>query len=100
MARPLRIEYPGAVCHITSRGNEKKGEGRNCRTPKSQRYLDRPNLEKIFPENILHDIGKRNEKIKEAVERYGYRQREVAEYLEMHFTSISRILRERELLTK
>jgi hypothetical protein len=24
MARPLRIEYPGAVYHITSRGNDKK----------------------------------------------------------------------------
>jgi|WetSurSiteA1Bulk_404760.scaffolds.fasta_scaffold349981_1 hypothetical protein len=24
MARPLLIEYPGAVYHITSRGNEKK----------------------------------------------------------------------------
>ena len=24
MTRPLRIEYPGAVYHITSRGNEKK----------------------------------------------------------------------------
>src|SRR4030043_1076635 len=24
MARPLHIEYPGAVYHITSRGNEKK----------------------------------------------------------------------------
>ncbi len=24
MARPLRIEYPGAVYHITNRGNEKK----------------------------------------------------------------------------
>jgi REP element-mobilizing transposase RayT len=24
MARPLRVEYPGAVYHITSRGNEKK----------------------------------------------------------------------------
>ena len=24
MARLLRIEYAGAVCHITSRGNEKK----------------------------------------------------------------------------
>jgi len=24
MARPLRIEYPGAIYHITSRGNEKK----------------------------------------------------------------------------
>ena len=24
MVRPLRIEYPGAVYHITSRGNEKR----------------------------------------------------------------------------
>ena len=24
MARPLRIEYPGAVVHVTSRGNEKR----------------------------------------------------------------------------
>ncbi len=24
MARPLRIQYPGALYHITSRGNERK----------------------------------------------------------------------------
>ncbi|HEX6639588.1 MAG TPA: addiction module toxin RelE, partial [Thermoanaerobaculia bacterium] len=24
MARPLRIEFPGAVYHITSRGNERR----------------------------------------------------------------------------
>jgi len=24
MGRPLRIEYPGALYHITSRGNERK----------------------------------------------------------------------------
>ena len=24
MARPLRIEYPGALYHVTSRGNERK----------------------------------------------------------------------------
>ncbi len=24
MARPLRIQYPGALFHITSRGNERK----------------------------------------------------------------------------
>jgi len=24
MARPLKIEYPGALYHITSRGNERK----------------------------------------------------------------------------
>jgi len=64
--------------------------------PKSQRYIDRPSLEKIFPKNILQDIGKRNEKIVEAVQQHGYRQREVADFLGLHFTSISRILRERK----
>jgi putative transposase len=63
--------------------------------PKTQRFADRPSLENIFSGNILQDIGKRNEKIQKAVQRYGYRQREVADYLDMHFTSISRILREK-----
>jgi hypothetical protein len=62
--------------------------------PKIQRYADRPSLTHIFSGKIMQDIGKRNEKIQEAVQRYGYRQREVADYLDMHFTSISRILRE------
>jgi len=29
MARPLRIEFPGAVYHVTSRGNERKAIFRN-----------------------------------------------------------------------
>ena len=55
---------------------------------KIQRYADRPSLQQIFLEKIVQDIGKRNEKIQEAVQQYGYRQREVADYLDMHFTSI------------
>jgi REP element-mobilizing transposase RayT len=62
---------------------------------KIQRYADRPSLQQIFLEKTVQGIGKRNEKIQEAVQRYGYRQREVADYLDMHFTSISRILREK-----
>ena len=27
MTRPLRITYPGAFCHVTSRGNERKDIG-------------------------------------------------------------------------
>jgi putative transposase len=62
---------------------------------KTQRFVDRPCLEKIFSGKMSLTIGKRNEKIHEAVYLYGYRQREVANYLGMHFTSISRILREK-----
>jgi len=59
---------------------------------KIQRFADRPSLQQIFLGKTVQDIGKRNEKIQEAVQRYGYRQREVADYLDMHFTSMSRIL--------
>jgi len=75
--------------------NYLRGKKDIAELPKSQRYVNRPSLQKIFSKSILQDIGKRNEKIADAVERHGYRQREVANYLGMHFTSISRILRER-----
>jgi putative transposase len=68
--------------------------------PKSQRYVDRPNLDKIFSKAVLQDIVKRNEKLLEAVEQHGYKQRDIAEHLGMHFTSVSRILRQAGMLTK
>jgi putative transposase len=72
------------------RGHEKIPE-----IPKGQRFLSRPELGKIFPSSILARKGKRDEMIEEAVERYGYTQREVSEFLGLHFTSISRILKQR-----
>ena len=33
MARPLRIEFPGALYHVTSRGNGEKQRGQTLRTP-------------------------------------------------------------------
>ena len=60
--------------------------------PRSQRYTDRPSLGKLFTEKILADMAKRNKTINDAVEKHGYRQREVADHLGMYFTSISRIV--------
>ena len=39
MARPLRITYPGALYHVTTRGNERKPIFRDCRD--RQCFLDR-----------------------------------------------------------
>jgi REP element-mobilizing transposase RayT len=61
--------------------------------PKSQRYIDRPELHDIITEKELSDKKKRNQKIIEAIERYGYSQREIARYLGMHYASISRLAR-------
>lgn len=61
--------------------------------PRSQRYADRPGLDKIFAPRILQDRQKRDRKIAEAVEQYGYTQRAIARHLGMHYSYISLILR-------
>jgi hypothetical protein len=63
--------------------------------PKGQRFAARAALEKIFEGNILNDRAKRDGMIREAVEKFGYTQQTVAEYLGFHFTYVSRILNER-----
>ena len=63
--------------------------------PKSQRYMSRPILEILFADELIGDKKRRDKRIVEAVERFGYSQKEVADHLGMHFSSISRIMREK-----
>jgi putative transposase len=63
--------------------------------PKSQRFAHRPILQEIFSDVVIRSQDKRNAKIVEAVEKYGYTQRQIADFLGMHFSSVSRILRQR-----
>jgi REP element-mobilizing transposase RayT len=60
--------------------------------PKVQRYLNRPNLTEIF-ENARGEKGKRDRGIAEAVKRWGYSEREVADYLRLHYSTVSRLIR-------
>jgi putative transposase len=64
--------------------------------PKSQRYVSRPTLENIF-KDVEGRKGKRDLKIVDAVIRWGYNQKEVADYLELHYSTISRLLKEVDL---
>ena len=77
------------------RGHEKIPE-----ISKGQRYVSRPGLEKIFTKDICGDKGKRDKMIEEAVYGYGYKQKQIADHLGMHFTSISRILNKKDKLLK
>lgn len=77
-----------------------KGKREIPEISKRQRFMNRPPLNDIFSVDAPYDQRERNKKIIEAVDRYGYAQREVAEYLRMHFTSISRIVREMEKMLK
>ena len=60
--------------------------------PKSQRYVNRPLLGKIFTEQVIRDKQKRDRNIVEAVEKHLYSQREIADHLGLHYTSVSRII--------
>jgi len=61
--------------------------------PKSQRYINRPSLDRLFDERGLIDKKNRDKGISKAVERYGYTQKEVADYLGMHYSTISRLIK-------
>ena len=63
--------------------------------PKSQRYMNRLILGTLFGEEVIGDKRRRDKRIVEAVEGFGYSQREVADHLGMHFPSISRMMRQK-----
>jgi len=61
--------------------------------PKSHRYVNRPGLERIFTEDVISDKGKRDAKIIDAVEKYGYTQQQIAAHLNLHYSTISNLVR-------
>lgn len=63
--------------------------------PRSQRYVNRPSLDCLLDADVLRNKLTRNMKIIEAVIRHGYSQKEVAEYLKMHYSTISRLINEK-----
>jgi len=64
--------------------------------PRSQRYATRPALPVLFPQGIVTDHRKLMKRLSEAVERHGYRQSEIARQVGVHYSTISRWLREHE----
>jgi hypothetical protein len=60
--------------------------------PKSQRYLNRPSLTEIF-KNTRGERRRRDRSIAEAVRRWGYSEREVADILSLHYSTVSRLIR-------
>jgi putative transposase len=61
--------------------------------PKSHRYVNRPPLEKIFSGKVVQDKRKRDTKIIEAVQKFGYTQQQIAAHLNMHYSTISNLVR-------
>jgi hypothetical protein len=59
--------------------------------PKGQRFAGRPTLQKLFARRTS-DKTKRNQIIEKAVSEFGYSQMELARFLDLHYSTISRIL--------
>jgi putative transposase len=60
--------------------------------PKGQRLMGRPSLDKLFQKNEASKAS-RDRAIAEAVSNYGYGQIEVAQYLKLHYATISRLVK-------
>lgn len=71
-----------------------KGQKDVSEIPKSQRYINRPTLKEIFTEGVTKKKQRRDGKIREAVKKHGYSQKEIADHLGMHYSSISRLANE------
>ena len=56
--------------------------------PRTQQYATRPSLEKIFQTNDKREI-----KIYQASQKYGYTLKEIGQYLSLHYTTISKIIK-------
>ncbi len=58
---------------------------------RSERYAHRPPLKTLFREEPPMNRKKRRNVIVRAIEEYGYRQAEIADYLGLHYSTISKI---------
>ena len=69
-----------------------KGVEELAEIPRSQRLLDRPSLDQLFPESVRNHKAIRNRVIVEAVENHSFAQRAVASHLQLHYSTVNRIL--------
>jgi REP element-mobilizing transposase RayT len=60
--------------------------------PRSQRYATRPPLAKLLPPRVVGAKLRRHRAITAAVERFGYTQKAVADFLGLHYSTVSRLV--------
>jgi hypothetical protein len=67
--------------------------------PEGQRYLGRPGLDDLFSGKVIRSREIKNEMVGKAVGEWGYSQREVVDYLGMHYSTLSRLMKGMEKST-
>ena len=81
MTRPLRLEFEGALYHITSRGDRREA-------------ICESNADRSGFLSLLGDIcDSYNRAIAKAYQSGGYTLREIATYFNLHYSTVSVIAR-------
>jgi hypothetical protein len=60
--------------------------------PKGQRLIGRPSLKQLFGETAEHKV-RRDRRIAEAVDKHGYSQIDIARHLDLHYSTVSRLIK-------
>ena len=63
--------------------------------PRAQRFADRPRLEALFGENQSRTKAERDSLIYEAHIHHGYSLSEIGKALDLHYTTISKVIKAR-----
>ena len=78
------------VADIQSRLSEVKEIGE---IPRAQRFPGRPPLGALFSKKAIQDKAVRNKQIEAAHMQYGYTLKDIADQLKIHYTTVSKILK-------
>lgn len=78
------------VADIQSKMSEAREIGE---VPRVQRFAGRPTLGELFPKQGEKDKAARNKQIVTAHMQYGYTQKEIADQLNIHYTTVSKVLK-------
>jgi hypothetical protein len=69
-----------------------KSSGDIKEIPRNQRYFNRPALHVLLNEKIMKNSKKKIDMVARAVEKHGYSQKEIADYLGVHYCTVSRMV--------
>ncbi|MDT8442343.1 MAG: transposase [Desulfuromonadales bacterium] len=64
--------------------------------PRQQRHVGRPSLSELFPPEVVTVKLERNRRILLAHRQHGYRLKEIAEALGLHYTTVSKVVNRQE----
>ncbi|MFA5779392.1 MAG: addiction module toxin RelE [Elusimicrobiota bacterium] len=85
--------YLGDKIFINSISELVEGKMYAKEIPKIQRNIISPKLEELFSDITKTDRKERNKKIIKAHMEYGYTQKEISNYLGLHYASLSRLIK-------